>query len=121
MSVLTRRPKLATDLRRRVLAQNGGKCVYCSRPAESVDHVVPWCASKDDSEANLVPCCRSCNSRASGLRFGSFEEKKAYLNRYVEMLKRGRLWEFGDQLAFMLRNYGLDQDDAADKCGIGRF
>lgn len=48
----------------RVLFENHDwRCVYCGQIATSVDHVVPISRGGSDSPENLVPCCRSCNSR----------------------------------------------------------
>ena len=42
---------------------NAGKCVYCgSSDAVSVDHVLPRAKGVDDNPANLVFCCKRCNS-----------------------------------------------------------
>lgn len=36
-------------------------CAYCPMPAETWDHVEPFCRSRDNSVDNLVPACRQCN------------------------------------------------------------
>jgi 5-methylcytosine-specific restriction endonuclease McrA len=38
-----------------------GPCVYCGRPATSVDHVVALARGGHEVETNLVPACASCN------------------------------------------------------------
>jgi 5-methylcytosine-specific restriction endonuclease McrA len=38
-------------------------CVYCGKPATTVDHVWPTSRGGPDIESNLVPACRSCNCR----------------------------------------------------------
>ena len=43
----------------RVLAS--GPCVYCGKPATSVDHVIALARGGLEIEANLVPACASCN------------------------------------------------------------
>ncbi|MFJ5551203.1 HNH endonuclease [Streptomyces sp. NPDC093225] len=46
-----------------VLSANGGRCVYwCSRPAETMDHVVPFANGGSDDLDNLLPACRPCNN-----------------------------------------------------------
>ena len=40
----------------------GEKCVYCGKPANAVDHIIPKSKGGQDVEWNLVPCCKSCNS-----------------------------------------------------------
>lgn len=37
-------------------------CVYCPRPCDSIDHVVPLARGGTNYEGNLVPACGSCNS-----------------------------------------------------------
>ncbi len=42
----------------------GLPCHYCGKPkADTVDHVVPLVRGGTNYEGNLVPACRSCNSR----------------------------------------------------------
>lgn len=40
-------------------------CFYCGNLGGSVDHLVPKSRGGEDSWSNLVPCCRSCNSKKS--------------------------------------------------------
>ena len=40
----------------------GEKCVYCGKPANAVDHLIPKSKGGLDKNWNLVPCCKSCNS-----------------------------------------------------------
>jgi hypothetical protein len=48
-----------------VLQRDRFHCVYCGQPyaAEdlTLDHVEPRMRGGDDSEGNLVACCRGCN------------------------------------------------------------
>lgn len=45
--------------------QYGGLCCYCRQPAKPLtrDHVIPRVHGGTDDIDNLVPACRSCNSR----------------------------------------------------------
>ncbi len=57
---------LSEHKRRKLLAQwrkQGRTCCYCHQPADTVDHVVPLVRGGTNYEGNLVPACRSCNSR----------------------------------------------------------
>ncbi len=38
-------------------------CAYCTRPASTVDHVVPRSRGGGNTWENLVACCRDCNNR----------------------------------------------------------
>jgi hypothetical protein len=49
------------------LAEKGTECVYCGRPADTYDHVLPISRGGTSEVANVVPACRRCNS-AKGAR-----------------------------------------------------
>jgi hypothetical protein len=40
----------------------GGCCYYCGQPADTIDHRISLVNGGTHWPANLVPCCRSCNS-----------------------------------------------------------
>lgn len=43
--------------------RDGWACFYCGDPEDlTLDHVTPQSRGGDDSEENLVTCCRVCNS-----------------------------------------------------------
>lgn len=49
--------------RKAILARDGGRCAYCNRPADSVDHVIP--RSREGgchAWTNVVAACRACNA-----------------------------------------------------------
>lgn len=39
-----------------------GRCVYCGRPANTMDHVLAMSRGGTHSVDNIVPACKSCNS-----------------------------------------------------------
>jgi 5-methylcytosine-specific restriction endonuclease McrA len=47
--------------RRAVFARDGGRCVYCSAPATSLDHVIPKSRGGPHSWDNVVSACARCN------------------------------------------------------------
>jgi len=47
--------------RRAVFARDSGRCVYCTAPATSIDHVVPRSRGGEHVWENVVSCCRRCN------------------------------------------------------------
>lgn len=51
-----------------VLAVHGRHCFYCGDQLAqpTLDHVIPRCQGGSDEVANLVPCCRVCNSSKGG-------------------------------------------------------
>lgn len=49
--------------RSRLFSRDGGRCAYCSRPATTVDHIVPQARGGGSTWLNTVASCLSCNSR----------------------------------------------------------
>jgi 5-methylcytosine-specific restriction endonuclease McrA len=49
--------------RKAVFLRDGGKCQYCGKPAENVDHVKPRSRGGRHSWDNVVAACRRCNGR----------------------------------------------------------
>lgn len=47
----------------RLFAKHAGVCFYCPERATSVDHKIPLARGGKHHIRNLVPACRSCNSR----------------------------------------------------------
>ncbi len=47
--------------RRALFARDGGRCVYCDRPASTVDHVVPRSRGGRHEWENVVSACSRCN------------------------------------------------------------
>jgi 5-methylcytosine-specific restriction endonuclease McrA len=55
--------QLPLEQRLRIIARDNGTCAYCGGDFWiGVDHVVPRSKGGTDADANLVACCRSCNS-----------------------------------------------------------
>ncbi|GAA3059107.1 MULTISPECIES: HNH endonuclease [Actinomycetes] len=59
--VVRRRP--SSPSRRGVLRRDQRRCAYCSRPAATVDHVIPRSRGGNSTWENLVACCGPCNVR----------------------------------------------------------
>lgn len=49
--------------RRAVFARDHGRCQYCGRPAENLDHVLPRSRGGPHAWDNVVACCRPCNAK----------------------------------------------------------
>ena len=47
--------------RRALFARDGGRCVYCTAPATSIDHVIPRSRGGGHSWENVVSACHRCN------------------------------------------------------------
>ena len=43
----------------------GRSCIYCGKPSESIDHVIPRCQGGLSTTENCVPACLSCNGDKS--------------------------------------------------------
>lgn len=53
-------------IRAEVFAEYGSSCMYCLKPADTIDHVVPLVLGGNNEIDNLVPACWSCNSSKQG-------------------------------------------------------
>lgn len=49
--------------RRAVFTRDNGRCQYCYKAAESIDHIQPRSRGGMHEWTNVVACCRSCNTR----------------------------------------------------------
>jgi len=68
-----------------VFRKTNGRCFYCNKPADVVDHFIPkklwreWVLEnvlgKVDQIGNLFPSCCSCNSSKGGRPVEDFAEK----------------------------------------------
>lgn len=98
-----------TDLPKSVIAQvenkTDGRCAYCGKEFSSYedmneenfhqafyfdlltfDHVVPKSAGGDDSEENLLPVCRSCNSKKGAMPLEKFRGRQQIDLFYFETI-----------------------------------
>ena len=53
-------------------------CIYCSGPADSIDHLIPRLLNGPDSADNLVPACKSCNSSKGARDLFEWAERKRF-------------------------------------------
>ena len=60
------------DLRDFIFSKTKGRCSYCGRKAEEIDHIVPRAKGGTNSSYNLTPACRSCNEKKSNLSLKEF-------------------------------------------------
>lgn len=75
--------------RTKILERDGYVCAYCIGEAYEVDHILPWDWNHNDSEDNLVACCRDCNSIAGDKVFESRQDKYNYINS----VRNGSKWQ----------------------------
>jgi 5-methylcytosine-specific restriction protein A len=72
---------METDTRAQVWAKTQGHCWYCGKLMNpwndcTIDHMDPKKQGGNDALGNLIPACKSCNSRKSAK---TVEEYRAYL------------------------------------------
>lgn len=80
--------------------RDGLACVWCVASVEedgvklSLDHVIPYCRGGTNENANLLTCCRRCNSSRGSRSVAAFARVvAAYLNhgvQAVDIVKRVR-------------------------------
>lgn len=65
---LRHRPHIPADRRRAVFSRDGHRCRSCGTTESlSIDHVVPFVRTRDDSESNLQTLCLPCNLKKGAL------------------------------------------------------
>jgi len=67
-----KRKELSEAVRNAVFSKTGGVCIYCGKPAATVDHVRAFSEGGSDDIENLVPACRGCNSKKGFKHYKSF-------------------------------------------------
>ena len=74
--------------RRGVLRRDNHRCAYCSKSANTIDHVQPKSRGGADSWDNLVACCLKCNNKKGDKTLG---EIGWHLN-FVPRMPAGTIW-----------------------------
>jgi 5-methylcytosine-specific restriction endonuclease McrA len=56
-----------------LLAAFDGNCAYCMQSGEiTIDHITPLSKGGKNDRNNILPCCRTCNSKKQAKSFYSF-------------------------------------------------
>ncbi|MFH5773568.1 HNH endonuclease [Paracoccus sp. NGMCC 1.201697] len=64
---------VSTTRRARLYARDGNACHYCGGGENlTLDHMLPQSRGGDDSDENLVTCCRNCNSSKGTKTYDEF-------------------------------------------------
>lgn len=64
-----------------LLASYHGKCIYCGAKATTRDHITPLTKDGTNDIENIVPACKSCNSKKHNTSLLVWMTKKAHLLR----------------------------------------
>ena len=71
----------------------GKSCIYCGKPSESIDHVLPRSQGGLSTTENCVPACLSCNGDKSDENALYWYRKKNFMILEEQWL---RAWLEGD-------------------------
>ena len=82
-------PKPWLKRRREILLRDSSLCHYCGLHATTVDHKIPLIAGGDDSDDNLVGCCRKCNSKKGAGDYAKFKQMSDFLQSLKNNMKGG--------------------------------
>jgi len=106
-------PKLRVRRWRQSLHTYTGKsCIYCGKPSESIDHVLPRSRGGLSVTENCVPACLSCNGHKSDAdAFDWYRRQRFYDPRRAMAI---RAWMDGDlRLALRLLQWAQPDLDTA--------
>lgn len=56
--------------RRAIFIRDGGRCVYCKKPATTIDHVIPRSKGGKHVWENVVSACHDCNHLKDNFNLG---------------------------------------------------
>ena len=69
-------------------------CIYCGKPSESIDHILPRSKGGLSNTENCVPACLSCNGdKSNDEAFHWYRKQKFYDPRRAMAI---RAWSDGD-------------------------
>ena len=69
-------------------------CIYCGKPSESIDHILPRSKGGLSNTENCVPACLSCNGdKSNNEAFHWYRRQKFYDPRRAMAI---RAWSEGD-------------------------
>ena len=69
-------------------------CIYCGKPSESIDHIIPRSKGGLSNTENCVPACLSCNGdKSNNEAFYWYRRQKFYDPRRAMAI---RAWSEGD-------------------------
>ena len=108
-------PKLRVRRWRQSLHIYTGKsCIYCGKPSESIDHILPRARGGLSVTENCVPACLSCNGHKSDADVFDWYRRQHFYDPRRAMAIRA--WMDGDlRLALRLLQWAHPQDASLPK------
>ncbi|GEM_PF-5776933 len=76
------------------------KCSYCEKEANTIDHVYPWKYAKRDEFWNMLPSCKSCNSKKSDKILPISKENKAVLKKFISHILTNHKERYHDDIKY---------------------
>lgn len=71
-------PFLFRDYRKTALKRDHHTCLWCGRPATTVDHIIPSSKGGSDLPQNLLASCSECNTKRGNRPAFTYLKEKAY-------------------------------------------
>jgi len=71
-------PFLFRDYRKAALKRDHHTCLWCGRPATTVDHMIPSSKGGSDLPHNLIASCSECNTKRGNRSALSFLKENAH-------------------------------------------
>tara|TARA_B100001029_G_C14672102_1_gene240036 strand:- start:109 stop:519 length:411 start_codon:yes stop_codon:yes gene_type:complete len=90
-------PKIGLRQWRKSIQESTGKsCIYCGKPSESIDHIIPKSQGGENKKQNCVPACLSCNGdKSDNNALNWYRKQKFYDPRRAMAIKAWLDGEFG--------------------------
>lgn len=68
----------------KVLQETNYRCIYCSKLATTLDHIIPKCGGGNSLQSNLVGACETCNKDKGTNHWKSWYRQKSFYNQQSE-------------------------------------
>jgi hypothetical protein len=71
-----------------LIVENYGKCAYCEKECQTLDHAFPLKDAAPNVVANILPCCKKCKKdKKNNDLIWMYNNKKISKSHYVKLLK----------------------------------
>ena len=68
----------------RILQETNYRCIYCSKLATTLDHIIPKSSGGQHLQSNLVGCCESCNRSKATAYWKVWYKQQEFYNEQSE-------------------------------------